>query len=302
MTADLRTLAWDDFRLVRAIAEARGMAGAAAALGLNHSTVFRRLAQIEGALGATLFERRRAGYQLTPAGEEMSAVAAEIDERITGFFRRVEAREITIAGELRVATADGLLIDMLTPLLHRFQQAYPDIRLDVLIGNAALSLTRRDADVAIRATTNPPENLVGRRIAHVRWALFGRAEDFPDGAQPSPEALRERDWATLGDELGALELVRLAQEGAGPGRIKFRANSVLALTRAVEAGIGIGYLPWMARDRPGLIALSPPLRTFGSELWLLTHPDLKQSPRVRAFMDFMGRELTAMKGAIEGEG
>jgi len=303
--ADLfRSLSWDDLRLVKAIAEARGMPGAAAALGLNHSTVFRRLGQIEATLGVTLFERRRNGYGLTPAGEEMTRLAAEVEERIAAFSRRIEGRAISPAGDLRVATNDTLLIHLLTPLFARFQQACPDIRLDVVIGNPALNLSKRDADVAIRATDSPPENLVGRRVARIAWALYGRAIDFPDpAALPGLGELKTRSWVSLGEELTGLKVVRFARDNIPEANLRYRANTVLGLAEAVEAGLGVGHIPcFIAETRPGLIRLAPPDPMFSADLWILTHPDLRQSPRVRAFMDFMGAELAAARPLLEGAG
>ncbi|MBB3972720.1 LysR family transcriptional regulator [Hansschlegelia beijingensis] len=303
--ADLfRSLSWDDLRLVKAIAEARGMPGAAAALGLNHSTVFRRLGQIETTLGVTLFERRRNGYGLTPAGEEMTRLAAEVEDRIAAFSRRIEGRAISPAGDLRVATNDTLLIHLLTPLFARFQQACPDIRLDVVIGNPALNLSKRDADVAIRATDSPPDNLVGRRVARIAWALYGRAADFPDpDALPDLAALKMRPWVSLGEELTGLKVVRFARENIPEARLRYRTNTVLGLAEAVEAGLGVGHIPcFIAETRPALIRLAPPDPAFAADLWILTHPDLRQSPRVRAFMDLMGAELAAARPLLEGAG
>ena len=303
--ADLfRSLSWDDLRLVKAIAEARGMPGAAAALGLNHSTVFRRLGQIETTLGVTLFERRRNGYGLTPAGEEMTRLAAEVEDRIAAFSRRIEGRAISPAGDLRVATNDTLLIHLLTPLFARFQQACPDIRLDVVIGNPALNLSKRDADVAIRATDRPPDNLVGRRVARIAWALYGRAADFPDpDALPDLAALKMRPWVSLGEELTGLKVVRFARENIPEARLRYRTNTVLGLAEAVEAGLGVGHIPcFIAETRPALIRLAPPDPAFAADLWILTHPDLRQSPRVRAFMDLMGAELAAARPLLEGAG
>src|SRR5262245_52530552 len=115
----MRQLAWDDLRLVKTIADAKGLSGAAGRLGVNHSTVFRRLGQIEAALGVSLFERHRTGYLPTTAGEEMVAVARRIDEDIAGFARKLAGRELTPAGELRVTTSDTLLVHLLTPMLAR---------------------------------------------------------------------------------------------------------------------------------------------------------------------------------------
>src|SRR4051794_7606522 len=189
-----RNLAWDDFRLVKAIADARGLAGAAERLGVNHSTMFRRLGQIEDALGAALFERHRTGYAPTAAGEEMVALAERMDEDVTAFARKLAGREPSPAGELRVATSDALLVHLLPPLLARFRDRCPDVRLDVVLGNRALNLSKRDADVAARATDGPPETLVGRRVARVAWALYGSAADFPRAGAVDPRDLHRRPW------------------------------------------------------------------------------------------------------------
>jgi DNA-binding transcriptional LysR family regulator len=303
MADPYKNLAWDDFRLIKAIADARTLPGAAVLIGVNHSTAFRRLRQIEEALGVTLFERHRAGYALTPAGEEMVALASQIDENITAFTRKIAGREIAPAGELRVTTADSLLIHLLTPLFVRFRRQYPDVGLDVVLANQALNLSKRDADVAIRATDNPPENLVGRRVATVAWALYGRADEYPDPEEIDQGSLIDRDWVSLGDNLATIKAVKFVREHVPPERVAYKVNTVLGLAEAVEGGLGIGHLPCFIGDaRPGLVRLGPPNPEFAADLWLLTHPDLRHSARVRVFLDFMAAEIAKQRRFIEGTG
>jgi DNA-binding transcriptional LysR family regulator len=301
MAEPFKNLAWDDFRLVKAIAEARGMPGASDRLGINQSTVFRRLGQIEAALGSTLFERHRAGYALTPMGEEMVALAQRFDIDITAFTRKIAGQEIAPEGELLVTTNDSLLVHLLTPLFAKFHAAYPRMRLEVVLANQALNLSKRDADVAIRATDNPPENLVGRRVAKIAWALYGRASDFPILGRNDPAKLAERRWVSLSDSLLTLKAVRYVQQHVPMERNVYRVNAVLGLAEAVEAGIGIGHLPCFVADaRPELIRLAPPEPEFAADLWLLTHRDLRQSARVRALLDFLATEIVKKKSFIEG--
>lgn len=296
-----KTLAWDDFRLIKAIAERRALPAAAISLGLNHSTVFRRLGQIEAALGVKLFERHRSGYVATPAGDEMAQLAGRVDDDISAFALKLAGQEITPAGELRVTTNDSLLIDLLTPVFAGFLAQCPAIRLDVLLSNQALNLSKRDADVAIRATDNPPETLVGRKAARIAWALYGRAEAFAEAVPVPVESLWERNWVSLGDGFAGLRAVRYLVQHVAPERIVYKVNTVLGLTEAVEAGIGIGFLPcFIADTRPGLTRLAEPDPGFSADLWLLTHPDLRHSPRVRLFLDFMAAELGRMRPLIEG--
>ncbi len=300
---DPQTLAWDDFKLVRLIAEAKGLAGAAERLGVNHSTVFRRLGQLEEAIGTKLFERHRTGYALTAAGEEMAALAERMDDDVAGFARKLAGQVLSPAGELRVTTNDTLLTHLLTPLFARFCQQCPDVRLDVVLSNQALNLSKRDADVAIRATDTPPETLVGRRAATLAWALYGRAADFPQPGTLDLPTLFAHAWVALGDNLGAVKAARFVRERVAPERIVYKVNTVLGLTEAVEAGIGIGPLPCFIADaRPALVRLAPPNPDFSTGLWLLTHPDLRHSARVRVFLDFLAAEIAKLRKYLEGGG
>jgi DNA-binding transcriptional LysR family regulator len=296
-------LDWDDFRLVKIIAEANGLAGAAERLGVNHSTVFRRLGQMEEGLGVKLFERHRTGYVLTPAGEEMAVLAEQMEENVTSFTRKLAGQAVAPAGELRITTNDTLLVHLLTPIFSRFLTACPEMRLDVVLANQALNLSKRDADVAIRATDAPPETLVGRRVATIAWAIYGRAADFPEPQSKDSPSLYEKPWVALGDNLATLKAARFVRDHVAPELISYRVNTVLGLAEAVEAGVGIGPLPCFIADaKPNLVRLSDLNPDFSAGLWLLTHPDLRQSARVRAFMDFMAAEIGKQKRWIEGSG
>lgn len=296
-------VSWDDFRLVKAVAAARSLSGAAGALGVNPSTVFRRLGEAEAALGAKLFERHRTGYALTAAGEEMAALAERFDEEATAFSLRLAGRAVQPSGELRITTNDTLLVHLLTPLLAAFRRQCVDITLDVVLSNQALNLSKRDADIAVRATDAPPETLVGRRAATIAWAIYAARE--PDGRPPPDldEALASEPWVAPGGALAGMRVARFVHERVAPERVALKVNTVLGLTEAVEAGIGVGPLPcFIADPRPGLTRIAEPNPDFGTGLWLLTHPELRQSPRVRAFMDFAGTELARLKPFIEGRG
>ncbi|WP_424136730.1 LysR family transcriptional regulator [Roseomonas chloroacetimidivorans] len=292
MKEPVRAFAWDDFRLISAVAETRNLPAAAQRLGIDHSTVFRRLKQVEALLGTPLFERHRTGYAMTPAGEEVAALAARVDEDITTVTRRLAGQAPTPSGEIRVATSDSLLSDLLMPMLTRFRQANPAIRLDLVTGNAALNLSRRDADVAVRATDAPPDTLVGRRVARIAWALYGTVV---------PADFMEADWVSLGDNLATLQVVRHARSDIAPERLAGRFDTVLGLAHAVAGGLGIGYLPCFIGDSwSGLIRLAPPEPDFASDLWLLTHPDLRHTPRVRTLLDSLAAQITEKRPLIEG--
>ncbi|MEZ2405212.1 LysR family transcriptional regulator [Bosea sp. RCC_152_1] len=295
-------LAWDDFRLVKAITDHGGLTGAAGALAVNHSTVFRRLGQIEEMVGMPLFERRKTGYVATVAGAEMAALAGRMEEDVTAFSRRLAGRDVAPSGEIRITTTDTLHLNLLLPIFAGFRRAHPAIRLDVVIGNQALNLSKRDADVAIRASDTPGETLVGRRIATLAWAIYGRSEDGITAQEKAdPARLYQRDWVALGDQLSHVKAARFVREHVAPERIALKSSAVLGITEAVEQGLGIGPLPCFIADRrPGLTRLLPPNPDFATGLWVLTHPDIRHVPRVRAFMDYCSNELMRHRMLIEG--
>jgi DNA-binding transcriptional LysR family regulator len=301
MVEPFKNLAWDDLRLIKSIAEVRSLPAAAELLGVNHSTVFRRLGQLEEALDTKLFERHRTGYTLTAVGEEMVELAQKVDEDITAFMRKLVGREIAPAGELRVTTNDSLLIHLLTPLFARFHRQCHDVRLDVVLANQELNLSKRDADVAIRATDDPPENLVGRRAATIAWALYGRAEEFPGAGPHEFPSVDEHKWVSLGENLATMKVFKFVRDHVPAERIAYKVNTVLGMAEAIEQGLGIGYLPCFVGDtRPGLARLGAPDPEFATGLWLLTHPDLRQSPRVRVFLDFLAAEIGKQRRLVEG--
>ena len=291
-------LDWDEFRLVKAIADARSLVGAAQALDLNHSTIFRRLAAIETAIGARLFERSRSGYQPTAAGEEMIALATKMADSIIEFERRVAGRDVKPTGELRVTMVDSMAISLLPPILARFRIVNPGVQLDLIVGAQTLNLSRRDADVAIRTTNEPPEALVGRRICAVRWAVYCSADI---AAEFGPRVVSAAPWIGFGDNFAPPLGKRWMDENVDPRRQVCRVNSVLGMTAAAAAGVGAAILPCFLGDpRPELGRVGAPLSELDVDLWILTHADLRHSARVRAFMELAGAELVKMRKIIEG--
>src|SRR5258706_11350848 len=157
--------AWDDLRYLLAIARNRSLAGAARALAVNHSTVFRRLNAFERELGVRLFERLPEGYVPTVEGEEIRRQAEAIEASMHALERTVAGRDYRLSGEIRMTTAPSLASDYVAGYLAEFRQRYPEIRVEIAVGDHDFDLARREADIALRATLRLPEFLVGRRVA-----------------------------------------------------------------------------------------------------------------------------------------
>jgi len=294
----MNQISWDDFRLVRGIAESGSLVGAAAALNLNHSTVFRRLGALEAAIGAKLFERSRNGYSATAAGQEMIALAERMGRDVTDFERRIAGRDEKPSGLLRVTTNDALFSYLLAPVLASFRKAYPDIHLDVLVMNQPLNLSRRDADIAVRSTYAPPETLVGRRIGASVWGRYVARALYKPDVDPADEG---HAYIGFNEHFGGVEVLDWIEKSIPRNRIAMRANTVVGLARCIGEGLGIGFLPRFVGDQHSdIVCLDEPMNGRGADLWLLTHPDLRHAARVRAFMDHAGAQLSKRKALLNG--
>jgi DNA-binding transcriptional LysR family regulator len=293
-------LSWDDFRYVKAIADTRSLAGAADYLGVNHSTVFRRLAQIEQQLGSRLFERSRAGYSLTTCGEEMVELAGRMGDDIISFERKVTGQDLRPSGELRVTTSDLVLLHLLSEILVGFRRAYPEIVLDVVVSNQRLNLSKRDADVALRAIYQNPDPLAGRKIARIAWAVFGPTALAGEAFDPIVDG-RRHQWLAFADHVSIARAMKWLKDRVGEKHIVYKANTMVGLAEAAARGMGMALLPcYVGASVAGLVQLSPPLPELEGELWLITHPDLRNTARVRAFLDFCAAEIAQRRKLIEG--
>jgi DNA-binding transcriptional LysR family regulator len=289
-------LSWDEFRLVKAISDSGSLGGAADILGLNHSTVFRRLAALETTVGLRLFERSRDGYRPTGAGEEMIALATTMADSIVEFERRVAGRDVKPTGQLRVTTIEAVGQHLLPAIMAQFRAQSPGVIIDLILSNQVLNLSRRDADVAIRVTNDPPETLVGRRICAVRFAIYYR-RDLVASLGP----VEATPFIGFGENFGPAPARRWIETHIHPGRLAARVNSTLNMRELAILGVGAALLPCFLGDASSaLIRLGRPLADLDLGLWILTHSDLRRSARVRAFMDFAGAELAKHRRALEG--
>lgn len=300
MSAAKDTLCWDDLRIVKAVANSGTVAAAAQNLGLNVSTVARRLSSIEEALGVALFDRRRAGYVPTAQGEEIIALAGRVELDVVSVTRRVSGHAQGHAGDLRITTSDSILLYFLTPMIASFKACNPAVRVEVSVGNGALNLARGEADIAVRATDTPPENLFGRKVAKIAWAAYA-AKSQAGLAVPEGCPSGRRTWVSYGGRLSGLRACKLLDARAPADAIGYRTDSVAGAAAAIAAGLGAGYLPCMLGDlATDLQRIGPLEPELDDDLWLLTHPDIRRSGRVFAFMSHCIEAIGQQRDLVEG--
>ncbi len=288
---------WQDLQILLAFRRQGSLQTAAKALGLDISTVSRRLRALEAALDAPLVENIRGRLSLTAQGEEAARAAEAMAAESDSLQRALKGRDAALSGTLRVAMLD-VFADFHMDLLEAFKAAHPQVVLELLCSSSRThSLTRREAEVAVRVARRPEETLVGRRVMRLDYAVY---------ASEALVARGGRDWRALpwiGYDLSAEARVTedwMKREGV-LGKVRLRADSPAAIFRATEAGAGAAALslPYAERCR-GLVRLSAPLPGFATEVWLLTHRDLRRNARVRAFLDHMYEGLAAWQRAGPG--
>jgi len=293
-------LPWDDLRLILAVGRAGSLSGAARELGVNHSTVFRRLGVVEDRLGVRLFERFRDGYAPTAAGDTVVALAQRMETEVLAVERMLAGEDLRPSGVVRVTTTETLL-GFLTPIFAAFRAACPEITLEVIASDAFFNLTRRDADVAIRPAAEAPETLVGRRLATIATAIYGSADYLV--SHPASDDLCGHDWVEPEESLAHLASARWLEAAVPGARITYRASTLTALLEGAKAGFGLAALPcFLAEPVPRLVRVRPPMPDMETGLWLLTHPALRRTARVRAVLDFVAPAISACRPLLEGSG
>jgi len=298
MAAPAPALAWDDLRYILAVAQEGSLAAAARRLGVNHTTVLRRVSAFEKQLGLRLFDRLPTGYALTAGGEELISAARQVDDTVTALERKLAGQDMRLSGALRVTTTDTLMGSILPEILAEFRARYPGIQIEIAVSNLMFNLTKRDADVAIRPASNPPETLVGRRVAKLAFAIYGSAKYL---AKHKIKDLAAHPWIGPDDSLAGTSAAKWMRAKVPPPAVVLRADSLLALRQAAQAGIGLVALPcYLGDSAADLVRVRGPIPEMETALWVLTHADLRHTPRIRAFTEFAAQAFARRRALIEG--
>lgn len=291
-------LDWNDLRYVLAVANAGSLAGAARKLGVNHTTVLRRVSAFEKQLGLRLFERLPTGYVLTAGGEGLIAAARDIDDTVTTLERKLAGQDLRLSGTVRVTTTDTLMGSILPEILAEFRESYQGIQLEIAVSNVMFNLTKRDADVAIRPANDPPETLIGRRVAKIAFAIYGSPQYL---AKHKAKHLADYRWVGPDDSLADTSVARWMRSELTASEITLRADSLLGLREAAQAGLGLVALPcYLGDTAPNLVRVHRPIAEMETALWILTHEDLRHTARIRAFTEFAAKAFSRRRPLLEG--
>ena len=287
-------------RYVLALSREGSVRASALTLGVSHSTVARRIEAFEARLGVRLFDRTPSGYAATAAGEEMIAVALRVEDETDTLERSILGQDARLAGSISLTVTDSLVADLLMPDVAAFTASYPDIDMEIIHSYRTFDLSKREADIAIRFVrvgTKPPEHLIGRRVATSYSANYASA--------PFLERMDETADPPIGQWIGWEDQVRFPKwvlESDHPRLpLRSRMPDVVMQLRAANNGMGIAVLPCFVGDAQSDLLRVPPTEPYaGFDIWILSHPDLRETARLRAFREFLGKTIAKHTDLFEG--
>jgi DNA-binding transcriptional LysR family regulator len=287
-------LDWDDLRLFLSVSRSGSFVASARRLGLNHTTLARRLTRLEQSLGARLFDRSPRGVQPTKAGAELLQHAERVEEEVLAAGRILQGQDRQVSGTVRLATPEAFGTYFVAPLVHLFNAQHPGIELELVPESRAVNLSKREADIAISVQRPEHGRLQAARLIDYRIGLYG-ARDLLARLGPVADTadLRGRPFVSYIEEMIDLPELRVLDPMLAEHCV-FRSSSVAAQMEAVASGVGYGLLHGFAvTPRLGVERVLPDAVEVVRSYWMIVHADLARVPRIRAVADFLSQQVRA---------
>ena len=295
---------WSDLRYFLALEREGTLAGAARALKCESTTVGRRIAALEQSLGARLFDRKTDGFVLTIAGERILEHARAVETHVNEVERTAAGEDARVEGAVRLATSENLAVAFLLRVLAPLHERHPGIVLEVQTGVRPVDLLNREADLAVRVGPGmrpQQQSLVAKKLAAIGMTIYASASYVERYGTPRVgDGLAGHVVCGYCGDIAKIAPGEWLEEHAAKARVAMRASSMLCIARAVSAGVGLSMLPCFLGDTaPGLQRLAPP-PLVSAEAWLVVHPDLQKTARVRAVIDFLVEAMELQGAALGG--
>ncbi len=287
-------LDWNDLRYFLGVADHGSTLAAGRALRVSQTTVARRIAALEDSVGVPLFEKRQAGYALTPAGEELLERARQVGIAADAFVEAASAQARDVSGKVRITTQEIFAVTLLAPMLRELHERHPEIMIELDDSQDFRDLGEGEADIALRSAYGDlGAGIVGRRLGADDWTLYCSRDYAAKHGVPTTRAeLKTHQFiGGGGPKLWRVYSAWLHDLGLDD-RIVMHHASAMGMMSAIRSGLGIAVLPCIVADaEPDLIQCVPPKDDHGRSMWLVTHERVRQAPRVRAVIDFLYERL-----------
>ncbi|MBX2847280.1 MAG: LysR family transcriptional regulator [Acidiferrobacterales bacterium] len=290
---------WDDYRVVLALGRKSNMTAAADVLGVNQTTVSRRLKTLQDELGIEVFRKLKSGLCLTEEGQKVYQLAEAIEQKIMSVESDINPQDQNLSGELHVSFSE-IIGERWSWMFREFANRYPHIDLVLSLNNTKVSVMQRESDVVIRCTNSPPENLVGRKLATVEYALYGNKKLIKEVGDDHD--FNNYPWMRWAEYCDAKLTEKWMRQYAPKARTVFSVDSMALMIEGIGDGSGIGFLPCIYGDSdPRLQKMRPVEPGFSMDLWVLTHPDRRFVRRVQVFMQEVYEAFTSREALFKGE-
>ncbi len=293
---------WTDLRFFLAAVRGGNLSAAARELGVNYTTVGRRLDALQLALGATLIQRTPDGLALTRAGEAVKELCEKIETTAIEIERRAAGQDRELGGTVRLTATETLAGRFLIPAMAALRRRHPELEIELIPDYRILDLSRQEADLAMRNARPPDPRLVCRRVGGFAITLYASRDYLSAHGKPRRgSGLAGHDLVSWTYLLPATRS-QFMGESVNDARIVFRSNSTLALLHAVAEGFGIGFIPcYLADEDPRLLRIWPDLSPQMQPLWLVHHEDLRRTARIRLVSDAIAAALRREARVLRGQ-
>lgn len=284
---------WDDLRFFLAVARVGNVTGAAKLLGVNHSTVSRRIQSMEEKHGVRLFERLSHGYETTPAAAAILELAEDIEQKNQEVDRLLFGQDQRLQGQLNVTMPHDLANFCVIPKLNAFVEQFPEVELRLIVSPGLKNLNAREADIAIRLTPNPPDYLIGKKVANLRHGIYRSKSYVPNSSGEDTVILWNHEK----------EIPQWVVDHFPNAHINLRVDDLASIYAAIKSGIGIARIPCYLPDtlqEPDIVRMDLPLQASKWGVWILSHVELKETARVKACKEYLSDILSEQKDIFEG--
>ncbi|MFD0915676.1 LysR family transcriptional regulator [Pseudahrensia aquimaris] len=297
----MQKIDWDTFRYIVAIADAGSASSAAESLGVDASTVQRKITRFEREHGLTLFERRRSGFTPSVECAALIETARSMEEQVGAIARQVLGQDLRLEGKVSLTTTDSLAVSVLPPILAKYRKQHPQIHIDLTVTNNRLNLSRLDADVAVRPSLDPPPNLTAHRVSDLGLAVYSHPDLGTGAIDLDTITVLDLPWIGLGEGLEGSPARRWMLKNIAPQRIAVTADTFPSITHLCEQGAGLALTTAIIADAsPHLVRRSPILSECSTALWVLTHPDTRHSARIKSLSNWLVQSLKEAAPQLAG--
>ncbi len=291
-------MAWDDLRYVLAVAEQGTLSGAARALGVNHSTVMRRLSAFQSKKGVQVFERTGGGYLLTPEARHLLASLRLIDDQVNALDRSLARLGLELEGPVRITTSDTIALACLARHVADFQAHHAGTNVELNISNSYVDFRKREADITVRPAGALPPDLVGERACDLLLHVYATPSYLQRHHRSSPSA---HHWLGVAPPLATTMVGEWERRTLPDSAILMRSNSFVGLCGVAESGLGLALLPCCLGDpSPNLVRAEIFPETLTTSIWVATHKDMRGSAKVQSVLTWFVEAIAKDADLFEG--